>query len=124
LETVSSNGFATRQGPAEILMAALTRLQKIEAMLADQPADPELHYMLAMEHASLGDDAGAVRCFQKLIDVAPNYPPAYHMAGRTLQRQGRIDEARALLQKGIPIAMAQNNTHAAGEMQELLDMLE
>ena len=101
-----------------------SRMQKIEAMVAEQPNDPELHYMLAMEHTSQGDDAGAARCFEKLFAVAPDYPPAYHMAGRALQRLDRIDEAKAVLQKGIPIALARNDTHAAGEMQELLETLE
>jgi len=101
-----------------------TRMQKIEDMLAEQPDDPELHYMLAMEHSSQGDDAGAVRCFEKLFVVAPDYTPAYHMAGRALQRLDRIGEARTVLQKGIPIALARNETHAAGEMQELLESLD
>jgi tetratricopeptide (TPR) repeat protein len=105
-------------------MADKARLEKIQAMLADAPTDPELHYMLAMEYISQGDDARAVQCFENLFTVAPNYPPGYHMAGRTLQRLGRIEEARAALQKGIPIALSIGNSHAAGEMQELLDMLE
>jgi Flp pilus assembly protein TadD len=105
-------------------MDSPTRRQKIEAMLADEPHDPELRYMLAMELISQGDDAGAVGCFEKLFAVAPNYPPAYHMAGRTLQRLGRADEARAVLRKGIPVALAKNDNHAAGEMQELLESME
>ena len=68
--------------------------------------------------------ARAVECFEKLFTLAPNYPPAYHMAGRTFQRLGRISEARATLQKGIPLALSIGNSHAAGEMQELLDNLE
>src|SRR5579862_4083240 len=104
-------------------MNPVTRMQRIEAMLAEAPADPELHYMLAMEHISQEDDAGAVRCFEKLFAVAPNYPPAYHMAGRTLQRLGHVDEARAILQKGIPIALSSKDTHAAGEMEELMESL-
>jgi Flp pilus assembly protein TadD len=105
-------------------MSATTRRQKIEAMLAAEPDDPELHYMLAMEHASGGDDEGAVRCFRKLIDIAPAYAPAYHQGGRTLQRLGRSAEARELLQRGIPIALNKGDQHAAGEMQELLQTLE
>jgi tetratricopeptide (TPR) repeat protein len=101
-----------------------TRLQKIAAMLEAEPGDPDLHYMLAMEHVSLGDDAGAVRCFEKLIAIAPDYAPAYHMAGRALQRLDRAAEARAVLQKGISAALAKNDTHAAGEMQELMASLE
>jgi len=101
-----------------------SRKEQIEDMLRDDPGDHELRYMLAMEHASLGDDSGAVRVFEELIAGNPNYPPAYHMGARALQRLNKIEEARALLQRGIPTALAQNNQHAAGEMQELLAMLE
>jgi len=105
-------------------MTASNRLQQIEAMLHDEPNDPELRYMLAMEHASGGNDAEAVRCFQDLIARCPDYPPAYHQGGRTLVRLNRIAEAREMLGKGIPAALKSNNQHAAGEMQELLDSLE
>ena len=97
---------------------AKSRREQIEAMLANEPTDPELHYMLAMEYVSAGDDVEAVRCFRELIQVAPTYPPAYHMAGRALQRLNRIDEARTLLTQGIPIAQKQGDSHAAGEMTE------
>ena len=105
-------------------MDTVTRREQIEAMLADTPDDTELRYMLAMEFASAGDDAGAVRCFQELIQRAPDYPPAYHQAGRTLQRLNRIAEAQALLRQGIPIAEKKGDFHAAGEMNELLQSLE
>lgn len=102
----------------------MSRLQRIQAMLAEEPGDPELHYMLAMEQVSLGDDEAAVRTFQALLEAAPNYPPAYHQACLALQRLNRIAEARAMLQMGIPIAMAAGDSHAAGEMQGLLESLE
>lgn len=102
----------------------MSRRQKIEAMLADTPDDPELRYMLAMEHVGSGDDAAAVRCFEELIQITPNYPPAYHQGGRALQRLNRIAEARTLLTHGIPIAQKLGDGHAAGEMQELLQSLE
>ena len=101
-----------------------TRKQKLEAMLALDPGDVELRYMLAMEHVSEGDDAGAVGRFNELLSVAPNYPPAYHQAGRALHRLGRIADARITLERGIPIALQQGNQHAAGEMQELLANLD
>ncbi len=104
-------------------MPLKSRREQIESMLADEPNDPELRYMLAMEHISAGDDAQAVLCLQGLIEVAPNYPPAYHQGGRALQRLNRIAEARALLSQGIPIAQKQGNPHAAGEMMELMQTL-
>jgi cytochrome c-type biogenesis protein CcmH/NrfG len=105
-------------------MTAKTRKQQIEEMLADEPNDPELRYMLAMEYVSQGDDAGAVACFRELIATAPDYTPAYHQGGRALQRLNRIDEARDLLRQGIPVALKKGDQHAAGEMQELLEYLE
>jgi cytochrome c-type biogenesis protein CcmH/NrfG len=101
-----------------------TRKQRLEEMLAGDPSDPEVRYMLAMEHVSEGDDAGAVRCFRELLQVAPSYAPAFHQAGRALHRLGRLTEAREVLQQGIPAALQQGNQHAAGEMQELLANLE
>jgi Flp pilus assembly protein TadD len=102
----------------------MSRLEQIRAMLADEPNDPELRYMLAMEHVSLGDDQAAVACFEELIRLAPKYAPAYHQAGRALQRLDRLDDARRLLLQGIPIAEGLGNSHAAGEMTELLQSLE
>ncbi len=102
----------------------MSRLEQIQAMLADEPNDPELRYMLAMEHVSRGDDAAAAGCFEELIRLAPNYPPAYHQGARALQRLDRPADARRLLERGIPVARSQGNDHAAGEMMELLQGLE
>ena len=101
-----------------------SRREQIETMLAEAPNDPELRYMLAMEYVSSGDDAGAVKCFQDLVQATPHYPPAYHQAGRALQRLNRISEARILLLAGIPIAEKQGDAHAAGEMMELMQSLD
>lgn len=103
---------------------AKSRREQIETMLQEEPNDPELRYMLAMDYASAGDDAGAARCFEELIRIAPSYPPAYHQGGRALARLNRVAEARDLLARGIPIAQSQGDHHAAGEMSELMQSLE
>jgi Tfp pilus assembly protein PilF len=100
-----------------------SRRERIEAMLADEPNDPELRYMLAMEHVAVQDDAAAVACFEEALRRAPNYVPAYHQAARALQRLDRLAEARAMLILGVRVALAQNETHAAEEMQQLLEMV-
>ena len=102
---------------------AIDRRQKIEAMLQHEPNDPELRYMLAMEHVSEGNDAQAVKCFEDIFQVASDYPPAYHQAGRTLQRLSRFDEAQAVLLRGLAAARMSGDDHAASEMQELLNNL-
>jgi predicted Zn-dependent protease len=100
------------------------RRERLEEMLREAPDDPELRYMLAMEDAAAGDDAAAVRAFEELLARCPDYPPGYHMLARTLQRLGRDTEAVAVLQRGIPVAAKRGDLHAAGEMQQLLDMMD
>jgi thioredoxin-like negative regulator of GroEL len=104
-------------------MAVASRKEQIEAMLAEEPNDPELHYMLAMEYVSSGEDGRAADIFLDLIKRFPDYPPGSHQGARTLVRLGRIDEARKALGQGIAAALKQKNDHAAAEMQELLESL-
>ena len=105
-------------------MTTSARLAQIEAMLADEPNDPELHYMLAMEHVSAGDDAGAVPRFEKLVVLAPSHTAAYHQGGRALHRLDRLAEARDWLTRGVAVALKQGDDHAAGEMRQLLEYLD
>ena len=105
-------------------MVAKSRREQIEQMLRDEPNDPELRYMLAMEHASNGDDAAAVRCFEELLAYCPDYAPGYHQGARALVRLNRVEEARAMLRQGIPVATRKNDLHATGEMQDLLTSLD
>src|SRR5207247_240496 len=82
------------------------RMEQIEAMLAEEPDDAFLRYGLAMEHASLGDDAACVTVLRELVarSVANPYVPAYLQAGQALVRLDKIDEAAAMLLDGIAAA--------------------
>ena len=104
-------------------MNALSRRQKIEAMLADEPRDTFLRYSLALELEKEGDHAGSLERLGDLQRDEPPYVPAFFMAAQQLTRLSRIDEARATLRDGIEQARAQGNSHAAGEMSEFLASL-
>jgi tetratricopeptide (TPR) repeat protein len=101
-------------------MGAKTRKQQIEDLLADDPNDPFLRYGLAMEHVSAGADDEAVRCFGELLAVAPDYVPAFMQAALAYQRLGRLEEARAILTRGIAVAGRQGDQHAREEMTGFL----
>jgi Flp pilus assembly protein TadD len=105
-------------------MADKSRLQQIQDMLEDDPHDPMLQYMLAMEYVSLGDDAQAERTFQDLLAATPDYVAAYMQAGRTLVRLGKDAEARAVYEHGIAVAQQKQDFHARDEMQGMLSQLE
>jgi predicted Zn-dependent protease len=104
-------------------MASKSRKQQILEMLAEDPTDVFLRYGLAMEHASAGEHAEAVRCFQDLIRDKPDYVPAYVQAGQVLARLGREDEARSVFRAGIEAARKTGDLHAAGEMESFLEGL-
>jgi Tfp pilus assembly protein PilF len=105
-------------------MSGKTRRERIEEMLRNSPNDPFLRYGLAMEYIGSDDDEGAVRCFRELFTVAPTYVPAYLQAGQALNRLGRTSEAAEMFRQGIAVARQQNDLHAAGEMEGMLNMLE
>jgi tetratricopeptide (TPR) repeat protein len=101
----------------------VTRRSKIEAMLADEPADQFLRYSLAMELDKEGRHDESLTRFRELAVDNPPYVAAFFMAGQQLARLGRTDEARAILRDGIEAARTQDDAHAAGEMSEFLASL-
>src|SRR5438093_473432 len=101
-----------------------SRLEQIQAMLADDPNDPFLRYGLAMEYVSQGNDEEAVRCFRDMIQDLPDYVPAYQQAAQTLVRLNRVEEAGETFRRGIAAAARTGNRHAHDEMQGMLDELQ
>ncbi len=101
----------------------MSRREKIEAMLADEPGDTFLRYSLAMELDKEGDHAGSLVKFTELTRDQPPYVPAFFMAGQQLARLARMSEAREFLRIGIEAARTQGDAHAAGEMSEFLASL-
>ncbi len=101
----------------------MSRREKIEAMLADDPGDVFLRYSLAMELDKEGDHDASLAKFDELVRDNPPYVPAFFMAAQRLVRLERIAEASALLRNGVEEARRQGNAHAAGEMSEFLTSL-
>jgi thioredoxin-like negative regulator of GroEL len=101
----------------------MSRREKIEAMLADDPADVFLRYSLAMELDKEGAHEQSLAKFRELTVENPPYVAAFFMAGQQLARLGRVEEASAILRDGIDAARTQNDSHAAGEMSEFLASL-
>jgi hypothetical protein len=101
----------------------MSRREKIEAMLAEDPGDTFLRYSLAMELDKEGDHDASIARFMELTRDNPPYVPAFFMVGQQLARLARNEEARAVLRGGIEAARNQGDDHAAGEMGEFLASL-
>jgi predicted Zn-dependent protease len=105
-------------------MKRMDKVAMLTEILAQNPDDAFARYGLAIEKANNNDIAGALENFDLLIAKHPDYTAGYQMAGQTLAKAGRTEEARERLLGGIESARRTGNSHAAREMQALLDDME
>jgi len=100
-----------------------TRLETLKNMVAQQPGDSFLRYGLAMEYKNTGDLEAAIAEFRSLIEMNPDYSAAYFHGGQTLERLGKLDDARDLYREGIEVTTRLADLHARSELQAALDIL-
>lgn len=92
-------------------------------MAAADPNNTFVRYGLAMEFAREGKVDEAMREFSSVLTVNPDYCAAYFHGGQTLEKAGRIDEARDFYRKGIEAATRTGDMHTRSELQGALDLL-
>ena len=101
----------------------MTRREKLETMLADDPQDQLLRYMLAMELDKEGDHDRSLSTLVGLMNDLSPYVPAYLMAGQQYTRLNRMEAARAVFQQGIAAAQQHGDMHAFEELKRFLSEL-
>lgn len=101
----------------------MSRLEKLEKMLADEPDDVFLHYALATEWLKLGDWAASDTRFRLIHERFPDYVPAWFRHAQAAAEQGDIATARELAITGLATAQRVDDQHAAGELAEFLESL-
>jgi len=101
----------------------MDRVTTLQEILVQDPNNVLARYGLAMEFSNSGQTDRALEEFGKLRSSNPDYSPAYFMAAQTLMKSGRVDEAKKMLVDGIAAAQRKRDSHAASEMQSMLDDL-
>lgn len=101
----------------------MNRIATLNEILSQDPNNAFARYGLAMEFANSGQAERALEEFGRLIAAHPDYAAGYFMAAQTLTKAGRHEEARTMLEKGIAAAQRKGDSHAASEMQGMLDEL-
>lgn len=99
------------------------RLEVLQNMVAQNPADSFSRYGLAMEYARSGDFEHAIEEYRALLAANPNYSAAYYHGGQTLEKTGRREEARELYRQGLEATTRIGDLHARSEIQAALDLL-
>lgn len=95
----------------------------LSEILKGNPADSFARYGLAMAYAAEGRTEESLSEFARIVEHNTDYVPAYQMAAQQLIKAGRTDEARERLTAGLAACQRTGNTHAASEMQAMLDDL-
>ncbi|MEM7812005.1 MAG: tetratricopeptide repeat protein [Planctomycetota bacterium] len=101
----------------------MSRRERIEQMLRDDPGDPFLRYALAQEFVSEGNPEEALKAFDALLADEPEHVPSYFQKAKVLNEEGETDDAVATLRAGIAVARRVGDDHAAGEMGEFLELI-
>jgi tetratricopeptide (TPR) repeat protein len=97
-----------------------SRRQILEQMVAENPSNAFARYGLAMEFVKGEQWEPAVREFETLLAGQPDYAAAYFHGGQTLEKMGRIEQAREWYRRGVEAA---RDPHARSELQAALDIL-
>jgi Flp pilus assembly protein TadD len=99
------------------------RLDILKSLVERNPGDAFARYGLAMELVSAGKGEEAVEEFRQLLAANPSYAAGYFHGGQTLEKLGRVEEARAMYEQGIAVTARTGDGHARSELQAALDLL-
>ena len=103
---------------------AADRFKEITKLLEREPADPFLRYALAMEHKKAGRLDEALEWMDKTLEADATYCYAHYQKGQVREQQGETDKAKHAYEDGLAAAKKCGDSHAAGEMQVALDLLD
>ena len=98
------------------------RLQQLLEYLENDPQDPFNRYAVATEYKTERPDL-ALEMLNELIQLHPDYLPAYYHAGQLNIHFEKNLEAESVFTKGIELATLQQDHLALRELQNALNEL-
>lgn len=95
----------------------MNRIEKIQAMLAEDPLDNFLRHALALEYIKAGEDDKARTLFEEILTRDPAYIGSYYHLAKLLERNEKTEEAIKWYEKGMEEAKKAGDDHALGELR-------
>jgi Tfp pilus assembly protein PilF len=102
----------------------LARIEQLQQLLRDEPADAFLQHALAMEYVSINENQKAVDILTQLLIDQPDYLASYYQLGQLFEKLGKVKEACETYRRGIELAKQQFKTKTMAELQSALSQLE
>jgi Tfp pilus assembly protein PilF len=101
----------------------MSRIEKLEAFLKEQPKDAFLKHALALEYIKLQDDTIAEKIFNEILAQDENYYGSYYHLAKLYERNNNTEKAIATYEKGIAICTQLKEQHALGELRSAYEEL-
>ncbi len=102
----------------------MSRLDKLQDLLALDPNDSFTRYAIALEHAKAERIPEAIRILEELRERDPDYVPTYYMLAGYYRHTGDNESAALIYREGISTAKKMGDRHALAELQAALDELD
>ena len=101
----------------------MSRIDQIQDLLKENPADSFLQHALALEYVKIGDDNTAKNVFEKLLSANPDYVGSYYHLAKLFERTGMEDEAIKVYEQGMDVAKQLGDQHAYSELKSAYEYL-
>lgn len=101
----------------------MARIDQIQELLKENPADSFLKHALALEYIKMGEEETARLVFEELLAANPGYVGSYYHLAKIFERQGLEDEAIKVYEKGMDMARQAGDQHAYGELRSAYEYL-
>lgn len=100
------------------------RLQQLQALLAESPADVFLLFAIAKELEKLDRPDEALQQYRLLLDTDAQYVGTYYHLAKLLEKKGEREEALSIYEKGMAAIRQAGDPHALGELATAKMLLE
>jgi Flp pilus assembly protein TadD len=101
----------------------MDRLERIRALLLQNPDDDLLWFTLGREEGKTGRFGEAAAAFERAVRLKPDYATALREWGQALVQLGRTDEARQIFDRAIEAAVRSGDFQVEKEAKILLSRL-
>lgn len=95
----------------------MERIEKLKEFLLTDPHDSFLKHALAMEYIKIGDETGARRLLEEVLERDAAAIGSYYQLGKLLERTGETKLALQWYERGMTAARTAGEQRAYNELQ-------
>ncbi len=100
------------------------RLTKLNKLLQDSPGNSFLHYAIAKEYETMGQNDLALAKYKELVKMDPDYIGTYYHLGKLMEALDLSQEAMKTYNLGIEVCKKAQDMHSLSELQNAKTNLE